>query len=404
MEVFVARQPIFDKQQKVFAYELLYRVGLDNFYDNPDGDQASSEVIANSFLLIGIETMTGGKRAFINFTGNLIKQGVPAILPKELMAVEILETVMIDDELIEACRKLKDLGYMIVLDDFVFRERIKSVIPLADIIKIDFANTSEKERLNFVERLGAWNGKLLAEKVETRKEFEQALAMGYSYFQGYFFSKPVIMSGKDVKGYKVNYLQMLQAVNSPDMDFDRIEDIIRRDVTLSYKLLKYINSAAFGFRTRIESIRHALVLLGMREIRKWTSLIILRGMGTDRPDEIMTSSVIRGRFGELLAPLLGMRESSSDIFLMGIFSMIDALVDKPLNEIMLELPISEDIKVALPGWEGRYTSIYRMILAYEKGDWKEFFAWADQFKLDQKVVPKLYLESLEWANQFFYVK
>lgn len=399
MEFFVARQPIFNKQQKVYAYELLYRLGFNNFYDNPDGDQATTEVIANSFLLIGIEALTGGKRAFINFTQNLLKNEVPTVLPKELIAVEILEYMELNEEIIAACKKLKQLGYILVLDDFVYSVKYKPLIELVDIIKIDFLQTPVKERMDIVQRIGSQRVKFLAEKVETREEFKQALKMGYSYFQGYFFSKPVILSGRDVPAHKLNYLQVLQEVNRPEFDFGRLDNIIKRDVSLSYKLLKYMNSAAFGFRTKISSIKHALVMLGMNEIKRWVSLIALRGLAEDKPDEIMTSSIIRARFGELIAPKIGLGNQSSDIFLMELFSMIDALIDRPMSDIVAELPIYEEIKDALLGKQCRYWDVYDLILSYEKGDWEKFSKYAAEFKLNETEVPELYLKSLEWANE-----
>ena len=191
--------------------------------------------------------------------------------------------------------------------------------------------------------------KLLAEKVETKEEFDQAAEMGYTCFQGYFFSKPVIISGKDIPGFKLTYLQMLQEINSPEMDFRKIEDLIKREVSVSYKLLRYINSAFFGLRRKVESIRQALALLGERNIKKWISLIALSSMGEDKPMELAASSLIRAQFCESLAPKMGMRDREHDLFLMGLFSMIDAIIDRPMAEILDELSISEDIKVALSG-------------------------------------------------------
>ncbi len=401
MEVFVARQPIFNRQQKVYGYELLYRLGMDNFYNNPagDGDRATSEVIANSFLLIGLDALTGGKRAFINFTENLLKNEVATILPKEVVAIEILENIEVDDKVVNACIKLKKLGYPLVLDDFVLDERFKPLVELADIIKIDFMECDIREKMDVIRRFGSAGVQLLAEKVETTEMFKEAFEMGYSYFQGYFFSRPIILTGQDIPGYKINYLQALEEVNRPEMDFDRLEGIIKRDVSLSYKLLKYINSAAFGFRSKIDSIKHALVLLGIQEIKNWVSLIILRGMGEDKPDEITTSSILRAKFSELIAPKVGLQERSSDLFLMGMFSMIDALISRPMTDILDELPIAEDIKRALLGKECRYRDLYELILAYEKGNWEEFSALATRIKLDEAEVPKIYLQSLAWANQ-----
>lgn len=400
MQVFVARQPIFDKKQKVIGYELLYRIGYENYYDRLDGDRATADVIANSFLLIGIEALTGGKRAFINFSQNLLQSEVVFNLPRELVAVEVLEDVQINAEIIAACHRLKQNGYMLVLDDFVFTPNYMPLIELADIIKVDFLNTAFEERFELARWFGNKNVSLLAEKVETRAAFEEALEMGYSYFQGYFFSKPVVLSGQDISVYKMNYLQALSEINRSEPDFGKIEGIIKRDVSMAYKLLKYINSAAYGFRKRISSIRHALVMLGIAEVKKWISLIALRGMIDDKPDEIMTSSVIRAKFGELLAPMIGYKEQSAEIFLMGMFSMIDAIVDRPMSEVVSELPISEEIKMALMGERNHYRDVYELILSYEKGDWDELSRFVNRFRLNEIEIPRLYYDSLEWVNGY----
>lgn len=399
MDVFVARQPIFDRKQQVYGYELLYRMGTDNFYQGLDGDRATAELIANSFLLIGMEPLTCGKRAFINFTGNLLKNEIPVLLPKDSVAIEILENIDVDQSIVDACQKLKRLGYSLVLDDFVLNDKYLPLVKLADIIKIDFLECTSPETIAAIRRLGAENVRLLAEKVETQEAFKKAYDMGYHYFQGCFFSEPVILSGSDIPGYKLSYLKMLQEVNLPEFDFDRLEEIIKQDVSLSYKLLKYINSAAFGMRSQIKSIKHALVMLGTLEVKKWANLIILRGLGADKPDEIMTGSVIRARFGELLAVPLGMKDRSSDLFLMGMFSMISAVIDRPIEDILSELPISEAIKEALMGREGHYKNIYQLIIAYEKANWETFMAYASMLGLDSSTVPDLYVQSLTWANQ-----
>lgn len=398
MNVFVARQPIFDTKQKVIGYELLYRLSDENHFHGQDGDRATTEVIANSFLLIGLEDLTGGKRAFINFTQNLLTSDVAYSLPKELVAVEILEDVEVSAELVAACRKLKKSGYMLVLDDFVIKPEFAPLMEMADMIKVDFLNSVYEERLELARWFGPKKVTLLAEKVETREAFEEAIKMGYSCFQGYFFSKPVILSGKDISVYKMNFLQVLSEINRSETDFGRIENIIKRDVSLSYKLLKYINSAAYGFRTRITSIKHALVMLGMTEVKKWISLIALREMVDDKPGEIMTSSIIRAKFGELLAPVIGFGEQSAELFLMGIFSMLDAIVDRPMHVVVKDLPISEEIKTALLGEQNSYRDVFDLIVAYEKGDWDEFERYVARFRINEGVVPQIFFQSLEWAN------
>jgi c-di-GMP-related signal transduction protein len=400
MDVFIARQPIFDSQLNVFGYELLYRLGTDNFYDGTDGDKATSEVIANTFLLIGLEALTGGKRAFINFTENLLKNELATSLPKEIIVVEVLENIDLNEGTITACAKLKKMGYMLVLDDFVCDPRFKPLLEIVDMIKVDFLQVDPKTRVEIVRKFKGRNIKYLAEKVETREDFEQGLEAGYQYFQGYFFSKPVILSTRDVPANKINYLHVLQETNKPDFDFSKLDNIVKRDVALSYKLLKFINSASFGFKTKITSIKHALVMLGMVEVKKWVSLIALRNIADDKPAEIMTSSIVRARLGELLAPKIGMADKSSELFLMGLFSMIDALIGRPMSAVLADLPITEEIKDALIGRPCRYRDVYELIVSYEKGDWDLFCKCADRLKITRTDIPVLYLQSLEWAGNF----
>ena len=269
MDYYVARQPIFDLHQAVYAYELLYRSGeANNFYTGTDGDKASLQVITNSVLIIGLDTLTRGRKAFINFTKNLLEQEVATTLPKDFLVVEILENIEPDEKVLESCRKLKDLGYLLALDDFVYDPKYDPFLELADIVKVDFLVTQGDERRKIVERLGHRGIKFLAEKVETREDFAMAQKYGYIYFQGYFFEKPVIVSGKDIPALKHTYIQLLREVNQPTLDIDKVENIIKEEVSLSYKLLRFMNSVAFGFRNEIRSIKQALVLLVPKRIKQ----------------------------------------------------------------------------------------------------------------------------------------
>jgi len=399
MDVYVARQPIFNKRLDVYAYELLFRVGRENAFIGVDGDRATSSVITDSFLVIGMESLTRGKKAFINFTQNLLMDETATILPKDSIVIEILEDVKPSKGIITACRKLKDLGYVLALDDFVFDAKFTPLIKLTSIIKIDIKLSGEEEGGALIKKYGTQGIKFLAEKVETHEEFESALNMGYTYFQGYFFSKPVIISRKDIPGNKINQLNILQEVNRPEIDFNQIEKIVKKDVSISYKLMQFINSAFFGFSTEIHSIKQALVLLGIRDFKKWVSLIILRGMAADKHEELLVNSIVRARFCELISQEGDLKTRSSDLFFMGIFSMIDTLMNRPMEEILAKLPLSEDIKGALLGDEGHLRDFFELVLAYEKGDWDKTFVHADRLKINQPGLHNNYIKSLEWANQ-----
>ncbi len=399
MNFFVARQPIFDRTEKVFAYELLFRQGTQNYYEGLDGDQATTDVIVNSFLTIGMETLTRGRRAFINFTANLIKNQTAYLLPSDLVVIEILENVEPDQDIILACLKLKQAGYLLALDDFVLEEKFKPLTALMDIIKIDFTITNEEERINIVKQLSSHNLTFLAEKVETREDFEQALQAGYSLFQGYFFSKPLIVVGQNIPPFKLNCLRLLQEINNVDYTFGKMEDIIKQDVSLSYNLLKFINSAAFGLKIKIYSIKQALVLLGLTEVRKWASLVALQTVGKDKPSELIINSLVRAAFGEALARKTKLSQEASNIFLMGMFSHMDAFLDRPLTEVLEELPLTQEIKQTLLGEDNRFSPIFNLVKAYEKGDWTHLRECVQRLDLDESEISILYLQSLTLANQ-----
>jgi len=397
LEIFVARQPILNLNEEVFGYELLYRSSLNNCYDFNDGDKATNEVINNSFLLMGIESLTEGKKAFINCTANLLKNEALTVLPSNFVALEILENIKIDDEVVEACKRLKKLGYTMVLDDFNFADSPNPLVELADIIKVDFLKTTAKEQRLIIDTLKHNKVKFLAEKVETRQAFEEAKAMGYTLFQGYFFSKPMIVTGKDISGSKTNYFQILEELNKTEADFDTIENIIKQDVAISYKLLKFVNSSAFYFNNRIESIKQALVVLGLAELKKWLSLIIFRDLGENKPEELLKISIIRARFSEVLARKIGLSQRSSACFLAGMFSTIDALLDQSMDVVLANLPISDEIRKVLLGEESPLLDLYKFTIAYEKGEWELLTELSEKLGLNNSDVPGLFIESVRWA-------
>jgi EAL and modified HD-GYP domain-containing signal transduction protein len=401
MKIFVARQPIFNRQKQVVAYELLFRSGHLEVYDAADDDAATVSVISGAFLLLGMDKATHSKRAFINFTRNLLKKDLVTQLPRQSVVIEILENIEPDAEIVEICTRLKRLGYVIALDDFIFSEKFQKLLELIDIIKVDFLVTTGQERSNIISLVNNPRIKFLAEKVETIADFEQAASLGYSYFQGYFFSKPEILSEEDVPSYKAQYARVLHEIHRPDMDYARMEEIIKHDVAFSYKLLKYVNSAYFGFRQEVDSVRHALVLLGKRQVEQWISLLILKELGKESPEEIMVLSVMRAKFGELLVQKMNLRELSSDVFIMGMFSLLDCLLHRPMQVILKELPISTDIKQALLGSDSLLGNIYCLILSYEKGQWNQFAHCAAKCNVAEVDVPDIYLQSLQWVEEFF---
>ncbi|MGE4273506.1 MAG: EAL and HDOD domain-containing protein [Desulfitobacterium sp.] len=401
MDVFVARQPILNPQGKVFAYELLFREGMDNYFKNANGDLATSSVISSSFFLMDINRLTMGKPAFINFTANLLKEGMATLLPKNQVVIEILETVDPDPEIIAACKHLKAQGYQLALDDFIFRPDYRSLIELANIIKVDFQATERMELQALIRRLRELNIQFLAEKVETLEEYEVARTIGYGLFQGYFFSKPSIVQSKDISSSKMNYLRLLQRVHSPFLEVEELERIIKGDVSLTYKLLKFINSSAFGFQSKISSIKQALVLLGPKEVKKWASIIVMGNITDGKPDALAIQSYVRASFSEKLASTVGLIGQGSNAFLLGLFSLIDACLDRPLPEILKDLPIEESVKNALLGRPSRFRNLLDFIIAYEQGNWPVVNRFISEFKIDEEFVPQYYLKALQEASEIY---
>ena len=399
VESYVARQPIFNENKEVYAYELLYRDKGNNPSKNFDGDEATSEVLTNTFSNIGIETITQGKKAFVNFTSNLLEKEVHSLFNNDILVVEILEDVKITKEIVKTCCAMKNKNYIIALDDFVFDSTYRPLLKIADIIKVDFLITSKKERKNIVNLANEYNINLLAEKVETKKEFKEAKEMGYSYFQGYFFEKPEILEAKDVPVYPTNYFQGLNELNKDKPDFDKIAKIIKQDMSLSYKLLSIINSAAFSFNQEIDSIKHALVLLGIEEIKKWFDLVVIKELAEDKPKEIIRQSLIRARMSELLGEESKNNVESSKLFMMGLFSMIDVLMGRELEEVLNELPIANNIKTALLGENSVLNDFYQLVIYYEEGKWEKVNHFINKLDLNKEVVSNTFLEAIDWTEE-----
>ena len=404
MDVFLARQPIFDRDMNVYAYELLFRRGGgQNFYDAGDQEQASTAVLTNGFFSMDILQVASGKRVFVNFTQELLLSGLAHLLPKELLTVEILETVEPVPAVVQACKKLAAAGYSLALDDFVFAKKFLPLIELADIIKVDFMNSTRQQRARLFGGQVPASIKMLAEKVETQAMFDEAVALGCVYFQGYFFSKPVILSGKNISHSQMARLQLLQEIKKSELEWANLEEIFRREVGLSYKLLKYINSPVFGLRGEVASISHAMKLLGQQEMVKWLTLMVFRALGEKNPDEIMATAVIRARFGELLAQQIALPVAPATIFLTGLFSLLDVFLGLSMRDIAREIQIDAKVRAVLTGEAGPATDLHRLLLAYEKGDWLTVIALADLFGLQGSDVAQAYSESLVWYNRILAV-
>ena len=402
MDTFIARQPIFDRNKKVYGYELLFRSGIENFFNHSVPDQATSKVISDSFFLFGIPSLTGGKRAFINVSEDFLLGEYLFLIPKEQIVIEVLENVSVNSQVIQACEKLKKKGYLIALDDFVYEDSSHPLLRWADFVKVDFLSTEPEKRKELIEKFSGRGIRFLAEKLETPLSFREAKIFGYQYFQGYFFKKPDILASKDISGFKLHYLHLLQEIHRPELNFKQLEKIIKKEVSIAYKLLRYINSAYYGLPNKISSILQALTLLGEKEVRKWCSLITLAHMGVDKPEELVMEAIVRARFCESMAPMASLPQQKDDLFLLGMFSLIDAILDRPISDILDEIPLEEKIKMALLGEENALRDVLETFLVYQKGNWEKLSKQCQKLCVKEELISKLYWDSMKWAQDSFY--
>ncbi len=398
MQRFLARQPIFNSARVVYGYELLFRSGPENRYDGTRPDLASASTI-DSILLFGMERLTPGCRSFLNCTRDFLVRDFATMLPKDRVVLEILETVAMDDEVHEACRRLKKAGYMLALDDFEDRPDWKPLIAMADFIKVDLLATSPEDQIRLARTYLPLKVQMLAEKVETYDDFHRTQALGYTYFQGYFFSKPEMLSRKDIPQSQMNYLLVLQAVNRAEMDIAEVSERIKAEASLSFRLLRYLNSPSFPLIVEVHSIPHALSLLGERGTRKWVSLIAVTCMATGKPAELVSLPLIRARFCELLAPCAGLAKSANDLFLLGLLSAMDGMLDMRMPDVLKEIAIREDIRDALLGKTNKLRDIFDFVRNYERGCWEEISALAARLGIREDAIPPLYVEAVEWARK-----
>lgn len=400
--MFVARQPIFDRKRELYAYELLFRSDdLHNEFDNTESGSATTQVIANSLLSIGLDNVLCGRKAFLNFDHGLLLSGLQFLLPPEMIVLEILESVEPTDALIATCRDLQQLGYAIGLDDFAGHPSFEPLTQIASVIKVDMRVTSKPEQERLLRSYQPRGIAMVAEKVETYAEFDWAMQAGFDYFQGYFFARPSVIRGRQIPAGKINCLRLLREIQPVELDFDLLRTIIREDVSLSYKLLRYVNSALFCRYEETRSISHALARLGEEAIRHWAVLAALPIMAKDKPGELVTHSLVRASFCERLVKL-AVRSEPSLGFLMGLFSLLDALIDVPLQEALRQAGVGPAISGALlDASEGdeALRCVYKLVREYETGHWRDASASAANLGINAAALATAYSESTLWAQQ-----
>ncbi len=354
----------------MFAYEILSRYGPEN-YCRPTLDNTIHVNAVDELFLRGITTMTEGFPAFINCTRDFLVNDYLTLLPRDQVVAEILETVLPDPDVIAACRRLKDQGYVFALDDYCDFAETRPFLDYADFVKIDVLMTGFEEQKRIVSYCQNRGIPVIAEKVETDEQFQICKTLGYAFFQGYFFCRPQMVKRRSVPANKMVYLLLLRAANEGEFNLHKIASIFRRDVSLSYRLLRFLNSPIFEFQSEIRSIPHALSLLGERAMRKWISLVSVASLGDEAADGLLKLPLLRAMFCELIGKKVGMFREANELFLLGLLSVMDALLNMPMADVLAEIPVDDEIKKALLGFPSRYRPIFEAVLDYESGTWEQ---------------------------------
>jgi EAL and modified HD-GYP domain-containing signal transduction protein len=385
--VFVARQPIFDPRLEVAAYELLFRGS--NWVQEAvisDHDEATSTVVINAFTELGIDNVVGDRRAWVNVSRDFIVRAMAFALPRDKVVLELLEDQAVDDALINQLQLLRRDGYKIALDDFAWSSEREPLLQHVDIVKVEVLDRDHAAVAEDVERLRPYNLTLLAEKLETREDYERCAALGFDLFQGYFFCKPETLSAKGVAPNRLSMLQLVAALQDPDVQFAQLETLIARDVALSYRLLRYINSAFFGLRREVDSIGRALTLLGVENVKRWSTLTIFAGID-EKPREVIVTGLTRARFCELAGPKYFGEAQPDRLFTLGLFSVIDALMDAPMEEVLSKIPFPAEMTDALVKHAGTKGELLDAAIRCERG------------KFANRQLAEIQLEAMSWATE-----
>lgn len=396
INIYIGRQPIFNRNLEVIAYELLFRGNTENNYAMILGqDTASAQVMMNIFGEMGVAEVLGKHKGFINFTEGLLLKDYQPFFPKKKVVIEVLEDVQVTSELIDALKILKGQGFKIALDDYVFNPELEVLESFADYIKVDILEVGPKALVEHSKRLKSKGIKLLAEKVETRKQYEFCMKLGFDLFQGYFFAKPVIIEGKRLPQNKLTTLELLASVYDPDVDMNKLSKIIGKDISLSQKLLKFVAETS-GPELRISSIHDAVLRFGLNRLKSWASMLVLSGVD-DKPFELFITSLTRAKFCELVAERMGKNRTES-YFTVGLFSCLDAVMDSNLETLLGKLGLEDSLEKALLKEEGEHGLVLALVKGLEKG--RTDMNLPDDMNASE--VSSCYLEAMKFAENIVF--
>ena len=395
---YFAQQPILNTDQSLYGYELLFRDSEQNVFPKVSSEEATARLIAESLIGQSLDRLAGNVRCFVNFPQESLLKQLPTMLPADQLVVEVLEDVEPSDEVINALRSLKEQGHTIALDDYIHDPRWQQCVDFVDIIKFDLTQQNWEQLQEYVNLFKPHNIRLLAERVETHEEFEKCKAMGFSLFQGYFFSKPQMVRQRAMNANELTVIQLLNAVNQDDPDFSQIERLFNADVSLSYKLLRTLNNKLGHRGTKVESLQQAAIYLGSAELRKFVSLIATRSVNDSSPLELSKLAMTRAYFCEALSKKMSGGNTTHG-FMTGFFSLLEVLMERPLAELIDGLPLTANVISALTEEQGALGHVLKLCKAHEQANWQAVDEQASALSLEPETSFAAYSDALQKADE-----
>ena len=397
-QTFIARRPIFDRRTTTYGYELLFREGFATIFAPADGAQASADVIADSDVMGGLTRLADNGRAFISFTPEALAQGLAFVMAPQSLVVQVDDRLKDETRVVDACRRLKQAGYLLALDGVDAHAPASPLLALADMVKIDFATTTPADRKALALALGGRNIALVGTRLDTAGAYAEALQGGYTYFDGLFFCEPDVRLSKDVPAFKFTQLEVLRELNESALNRERLQELIRHDAVVVLKLLRYVNSAAVALRRRVDSVEQAMAIMGDDALRRFLLIMTLRTLSSDGPRELAIQSAIRAGFCESLAAPAGLEGRAGELFILGLFSLLAPIMRRPLADVLGDVAITPEVKGALLGDANVFRDVLLCALAYESGDWGGFARRTQALGIPEGIVPARYARALEHAT------
>jgi EAL and modified HD-GYP domain-containing signal transduction protein len=397
--VCVSRLPVLDQARRVVAYELLFRSSPTHEAATTVSDYTSARVISDGLQQIGLDTLTAGRRAFVSVSRRLLTSGLPEVLPPDRVVLQLASDIEADPEVIEVCQNLRRAGYALAVDDFTRHAATQDLLSVASYVKLDYAAFDADARASILAGRTNQSPLLIGKHIETEETFRTALAEGATYFQGFFFGQVSTEQANAISARQVVILRLLRAMQDPDISVVKLETLVKQEPALTYRVLRTVNSAGFGQHRKVDSIRHALVLLGLNTVRRWAMLWAIAGLGLDARSELMTMATVRARCCELLTERLAGPDAAGEGFLVGMFSLFEVILGRPMEEVVEHLALSDQARAALLGEETPIRHRLDCVIAYESGDWPRCFEAAQHAGIDPDLVATCFTDALRWSRQ-----